>query len=177
MTRREQQLLELAKLIINKSGYKDKIALTGSLMLSLRGIDKRREAHDVDLVVCLHTVNLHDLYVPDGFVPIAKNNYPIVKMVNALDAEGTTVDILLSDEFEEELLVNYPMEVIDGILCANPYFLIDAKEKFAILDKDPESRNKHLEDVQYLREKLNYFMVENYDNKKEANADNLFGLG
>ena len=50
MTEKEIELLEIAKNAIYLNSHIN-AALTGSLMLSLRGIEKRREASDIDILV------------------------------------------------------------------------------------------------------------------------------
>ena len=49
MTDREQRLLEIAKEVIDNNRDID-AKLTGSLMLAVMNIDKRREASDIDIL-------------------------------------------------------------------------------------------------------------------------------
>jgi len=63
MTHEELELLEIAKEIIKSNSHLNAM-LSGSLMLAYRGIDKRREATDIDILVSSVT---GALIIPNGF--------------------------------------------------------------------------------------------------------------
>lgn len=142
MTNKEKILLEIAKKTL---GLNSNIGakLTGSLMLSVRGLKKRREASDIDIVcdyLCEHE---------DG-MPIVPTGFKLVEMdggrseVDAIQFEnkdGIKIDFLCSDEMREE---------VGGVACGELKCLIEAKRFYAANDKDIVSKAKHELDLAYL---------------------------
>jgi len=144
MTENELKLLEIAKeaIELNKEiGAK----LTGSLMLAVMGINKRREATDID-ILCDY------LCEKDDGVPIA----PIGFKLDGIDGSKSDVEAIqfynaydLKIEFmacEEKTLL------IGGVKCGELRCMIEAKQRYAKNDLNDISRQKHIDDLDYLYE-------------------------
>ena len=144
MTTNEERLLDIAKEVILLNEHLGAM-LTGSLMLSVRGINKRREATDID-IICSYLCEGKDGYplVPTGFrenkMSGAKSQVDAIKFQNG---EGVSIDFMVSEECGVE---------IDGIMCGSVEFLISAKKKYIENDKNEESRKKHELDLTFLYE-------------------------
>jgi len=128
----ETKLLKIAKELLAKC---EGSALTGSLMLLVRGIEKRRESHDIDILVKtfenLPTENLCQ----------ASPMYPdSVKF--KIEDTGINIDFLINDS---EII-----EIINGIPCGSVEILLNRKYQYSRQDKFPESRNKHRLDLEFL---------------------------
>lgn len=146
MTDKELQLLEIAKQVLemNKENL-GKMMLTGSLMLALRGINKRREACDID-ILC------NQLTASELGCPILPKGFKIVNIdgqkseVNAVqykNEEGLKVEFMFSED---------KRSIVDGIYCAEVVDTLYAKVSYGRNDKADVSRFKHLDDVLYILE-------------------------
>lgn len=149
MTEKEEKLLEIAKEIIelNKHTCLD-LKLTGSLMLTHIGINKRREACDIDFLIdeCVIAEVGNELcpILPDGFQMDyeGKRSCPTaVKFTNSV--MNLSVDFLPTYEGSE---------IVDGIRCSDVGYLIQAKEMIIMQSSDPETVRKHTDDLDYLYE-------------------------
>jgi len=140
ITENEKLLLEKAKVILSMNSDIG-AALTGSLMLAFRGIERRREAVDIDIVCEFLCEN------EEGF-PSMPTEYKLSEMeggkseVEAIQfiskMDYTKIDFLYSDE---------EIECVDGIMLGSVKELIEAKERYAENDKCDESRGKHKLDL------------------------------
>ena len=137
MTKRERELLEVARLIIMRN---KRCALTGSLLLVHLGLQKKREAHDID-IVCRQPIEVdpeckgkNKFWVPDGFEQ-AEPTYPddtSIKFINSiLDVE---IDFLFSPE---EPFTNYK-----HLPCGSVIEMVKAKERFAKQESDAAEKHK-----------------------------------
>lgn len=147
MTENESKLLEIAKEVIELN-YHINAALTGSLMLSVRKIDKRRDATDIDILV----KNVNKIVKPKGF---------------------WQRDIETEDEYEEsdryrffenkdgihldffEGCANELIELVNDIPCGSIQAMLDAKFEYW----EDNGNDKHYEDLKY----LNYQFPEKYN--------------
>ena len=142
MTDREQRLLEIAKEVINDN--KDIGAkLTGSLMLSVMNIDKRREASDIDILcdeLCEKGVGYP--VVPKGFKnPIRKGFKSVVNAIQFVNDEGIKLEFMFSNE---------KSKVINSVACGELLGMIEAKKRYIREDKNIYSFLKHAKDLIYL---------------------------
>lgn len=148
ITENEKLLLEKAKVILSMN-YDIGAALTGSLMLAVRGIERRREAVDID-IVCEYLCEKEE-----GF-PSMPSEYKLSEMeggkseVEAIQfaskIDSAKIDFLYSDE---------EIECVDGIMLGSVKELIEAKERYAENDKCDESRGKHQLDLVVLKNARN----------------------
>ena len=142
MSADEKDLLAIAREVVNMN--KDLgAALTGSLMLANDGIDKRREATDID-IICDFLRESGEGYpsVPTGFRPVGRSGRgSAVNSIQFVNAEGVKLDFMYSEEVK-----NFR----NGILCGSVKMLMLAKTHFGRDDKTEESRHKHLDDLAYL---------------------------
>lgn len=146
----EWLLLDLAKEIISNSIGCKHMALTGSLMLKLRGLPVNRKVEDLDLIVSVEDNLTNVIWEPPYFQVLSTPDYPDLIMYN--ERTKVRVDVMRSDEFSD--IEDKPMDIIEGILCANPFHTILAKEHFAQNDRQDESREKHQKDLLALRKVL-----------------------
>ena len=142
MTDREQRLLEIAKKVINDN--KDIGAkLTGSLMLAVMNIDKRREASDID-ILCNTLCEQGAGYpvVPKEFKkPIIDGFRSAVNAIQFVNDEGIKLEFMYSNE---------KSTVINGVACGELLRMIEAKKKYIREDKNIDSFLKHAKDLIYL---------------------------
>jgi hypothetical protein len=142
MTNKELELLEIAKNIIKLNEGNIKMGLTGSLMLALNGINKRREANDID-IVCDILCEKEPGYpiLPAGF----KRDF--------MSGEKSAVDVFrfIKDDIKIDFLYSEEkiMEV-KGVNCGELKLLLNAKKSFSENDKGDESRMKHQLDIEYI---------------------------
>ena len=140
ITENEKTLLERAKVILSMNSDIG-AALTGSLMLAVRGIERRREAVDVD-IICEYIREKEEGFpsMPSEFKvsEIEGGRYEVdaIQFISKID--GLKMDFLYSDE---------ECEVIDGVNLGSVKELIEAKERYAENDKCDESRGKHQLDL------------------------------
>lgn len=146
MTEKEQKMLEIAEQVIEMN-QDIKAALTGSLLLSFMGVEKREEAKDIDIIVdCL-------CEQPD------QEGFPIVpfgfKLVD-LDGRKSSVDSMLFEN-KEGIILNVlfseeEKQTINGLMCGDLKLMLECKLHYSRNDKSEESRNKHVLDLEYLKE-------------------------
>jgi hypothetical protein len=126
MTRKEKYLLSVAYNIMNTNTLNGvNIALTGSLMLLVMGIDKQREANDIDFVI--KNGNVGEVAMPLGFSLQKGNGY-----INSI---GLKVDFFVSDE---------PFEIVNNFQCTTIDYYKKAKLSLGALDE------KHLTDLKMM---------------------------
>ena len=142
MTEKETQLLEIAKEIIElNKGIKPK--LTGSLMLAVMGLNKRREAVDID-IICDYLCEKEDGFpiVPKEFKECGiDGSRSEVSAIQFKNSDGLKVEFMYSEETAQE---------VNGVACGGLNWLIEAKQKYAKNDKDEQSKAKHALDLAYL---------------------------
>lgn len=150
----ESELLIIAKEFLNKC---EGSALTGSLMLFVRGINKRRESHDIDILV----KSLDDLPIEN--MCQASPIYPdSVKF--KIENTNITIDFLLNQDEE--------IETINGIDCGSVEKLLDKKYIYSRQDISPNSKNKHRLDLEFIG-----YDLESKDNEHDKNLiDSILGL-
>jgi hypothetical protein len=129
----EKELLNLA-IEIMEMNKEIKPMLTGSLMLFVRGIDKRREASDIDILV--NDVNWEKINLPEGFNQ-SSPNYPDSIQFKKGDMK---IDFLLSEEIAE---------TVNGINCGSVKLMLDRKYSYYLQDA-PRSSEKHRLDLEFL---------------------------
>jgi len=146
MTEKELELLEIAKSAISLN-YHINAALTGSLMLSVRKIDKRRESTDIDILV----KDINRIKKPDGY------------WQREIENEEEYEESQYSRFFENkdgihleffEMNVNEQIENINGIPCGSIKEMLDAKFQYW----NESGNDKHYEDLKF----LNYKFPEKY---------------
>ena len=142
MTENELKLLEIAKEVISLNENLG-ARLSGSLMLAVMGINKRREANDIDIICdCLCEKEEGFPFVPKEFsVVLTDGIRSEVEAVQFKNADGLKIEFMYSDEEITE---------IDGISCGELKMLIEAKQRYAANDLNNESRQKHSEDLEFL---------------------------
>ena len=143
----ENELLEIAKEVLTKNEDLN-AKLSGILMLAVMGLNKRRQATDID-IICdyLRENSSADGYpwVPKGFeFNNMDGNRSQVEAIQFINEDGIKIEFMASDEMGE---------VIDCIPCAELVMLVRAKLNYAKNDNSEESRAKHLEDLVFLFEK------------------------
>jgi len=146
MTQSEQELLELAKQVIELNDKNlGSIMLTGSLMLAVRGLNKAREAGDIDILCSMLTAyELGHPVMPAGFKEVGIDG--MKSEVNAIqfkNEDGIKVEFMHSEE---------PRDLVDGVYCAQVNGMLYAKVLYSSRDKNEESRKKHVADVLYFLE-------------------------
>jgi len=142
MTENELKLLEMAREVIS-SNVEIGAKLTGSLMLAVMGINKRREATDID-IICDYMCEKEDGLpnVPKGFsINGMDGSRSEVEAIQFKNADGLKIEFMLSDEMTQE---------IDGVLCGELKYMIEAKQNYAKNDISDQSREKHELDLAYL---------------------------
>lgn len=130
LTEKERDMISVAlELMSNDSN----ILLSGSLMLAVAGVVKRREAHDIDFVVADFAGN-HKL--PKG---ATEGNGSSDGTCLSYVYKGYKVDILSSNETPTE---------IGGIRCASYTNLL--KSKYGFSTQDNPAAEKHRLDLLHL---------------------------
>lgn len=129
MNTQEEDLLKTALLQLNNNKG---CALSGSLLLSVLGISKRRSAHDIDIVTS----------DPKSFVPYPPHEWRKIEGIYAVDKyinllAGVAMDVLESTE---------GIRIINGIPCASVYEMIFAKINYGF----NQNIGKHRSDMRYL---------------------------
>lgn len=140
ITENEKVLLERAKVILSMNSDIGS-ALTGSLMLAVRGIERRREAVDID-IICEYLCEKEEGFpsMPSEFkvseMEGGGSEVDAIQFISKID--GLKVDFLYSDE---------ECEVVDVINLGSVKELIEAKQRYAENDKCDESRGRHQLDL------------------------------
>ena len=126
-----------------------KLLLTGSLMLALSGIKKRREAHDIDFI-CDQSPGDLDIIMPIGYFLEDDGRYESTTSRFYNEEKDVYVDFIYTED------LNFG-GMIDGIACGTFADLVSAKINYALKNKD-SSATKHLKDVEYIAKhmKLNF---------------------
>lgn len=156
MTNREKELLSVASEVMDalrSNGLE--CALSGSLMLAVAGINKRRESNDIDILVDSNLLYnqfqasecgdfrayVISLVEPKcgKVIAISHKLYPIVSFIH----KGFKVDLI--DSIEEYTVIN-------GTVLGSLFYLVYAKYSYSLDDSNPETKRKHSEDVQYILE-------------------------
>ena len=138
MTNREKELLSVASEVmeaLRSNGLE--CALSGSLMLAVAGINKRRESNDIDIVVDSNLLynqfqaaecgdfNAYVIGLVESkcgkVVSISKTIYPIVSFIH----KGFKVDLI--DSIEE-------YNVVNGVVCGSLFDLVYAKYSHSLDD-------------------------------------------
>lgn len=142
MSNKEKKLLEIAKETIELNQHLC-AKLTGSLMLAVMGLNKRRESSDID-IICDYLSEDRNGYpfVPKGFKTCGMyGGGSEVDAIQFINDEGIKIEFMCS---EEEL------NIIEGIKCGELNMLIEAKKRYVKNDKNDFSREKHELDLEYL---------------------------
>lgn len=138
MTENELKLLEIAKEAI-KLNHHINSAITGSLMLSVRGIDKRRDATDIDVLV----KDVHRVIKPKGFWQRqieTEEEYEESDHCRFFEnKDGIHLEFF-------ESCANEVIELINEIPCGSVKTMLDAKFEYWNDNKN----DKHYEDLKYL---------------------------
>lgn len=165
MTSKEQKMLEIAKEIIDMNSHLG-AKLSGSLMLALMGINKRREANDIDIIcdICHNdapSARLSEdmILIPKGYKIISMSGYMSdIRAIRLANTDGVKV------EFMERR--GEPTREVKGVICADLNNLIAAKYEYSTYDDSEELREKHKLDLIYLKENnqglTKYFENMNY---------------
>lgn len=144
MTTNEIKLVEIAKQVIELNrelGAK----LTGSLMLAVMGLNKRREAIDID-IICNYLCEKEEGLpcVPKGFKLVGMDgSRSEVNAIQFKNEDGLKIEFMYSEEILQE---------INGVLCGELKYMIDAKKIYSENDMNDISREKHKLDLEYLFE-------------------------
>lgn len=124
-----EKLLKIAKSILD---INPNSALTGTLMLKLRGINLGREPHDIDILLCDYAPNIKfpdDLKVKH--IGLASDGSG-----SKYEYDGIIIDILSSNEEHD---------VIDGLRLGSVEKLMDAKYRYSLQNFD--NSTKHHDDL------------------------------
>lgn len=144
MSEKEKELLSIAIGVISMNesiGAK----LSGSLMLSFMGINKRRKSCDIDIICSeLYEYGEGSPVVPKEFKRVSVDGSKSdVSAIQFINKDGLKIEFMYSEE--EGILFN-------DVPCGNIEYLIEAKERYASMDKNEESKEKHTLDLKYLYE-------------------------
>jgi len=134
----EKELLEIAKNVLEMNKELNPM-LTGSLMLYVRGIDKRREAHDIDILV--NQIDYSLIKVPDEFYQCSPCYPDAIQFTD----DKIKIDFLLSEETPE---------LINQINCGSVKFMMDTKYRYSQQTQYQGEAQKHLLDLEYLHYKF-----------------------
>ncbi|MGI6814580.1 hypothetical protein ACFX5L_09180 [Bacteroides sp. KG123] len=140
MTNKEKELLDIAKEMMSINECE--IALTGSLMLAYRGINKRREAKDIDLLIS-PDADIEEIKLPFSFdkedEEVNKDGYVVA--FRAYNKDEIKIEVMISDEMFHD---------INGVPCGSIKELINAKRTYSTSDTNYNSKMKHTLDLEYL---------------------------
>lgn len=147
MTKREQELLEIALEVLKlNDGRGLDLRLTGSLMLALRGVQKPREAHDIDFLIT-EECEAYENYV---WCPIMPQGY-------VMDYDGNRSQPGCIKFYNKELDVNVDFipawekaEFVNDIPCGSIEGCLEAKQSYSLNDKQFESKQKHKADLEFI---------------------------
>ena len=149
----EKELLEIAKEVISKNN-KLNAKLSGSLMLYNMGLNKRRNATDIDIICeCLYEDPKDDGFpwIPKGFkLADLDGSRSDVNAMQFINSDGLKIEFMSSEENGG---------LINDIPCAELSKMVLSKLRYSKGDITIESRNKHLEDLIYLFERNHALQV------------------
>jgi len=135
----EKDLLEIAKEIISLNENLSP-TLTGSLMLYVRGVNKRREAHDIDILINQQITQdwfeVNQIVLPEGFIQASPAYPDSIKFTK----DEISLDILYSEE---------PSELINGVNCVSIANMVDRKYYYAI-NNIGVAAEKHRLDLEFM---------------------------
>ena len=134
MTKKEVELLDIAKEVC---GLNINIALTGFLMLALRGIDKPREAGDIDFII----TDTNKPVMPSGFEVI----YDSSTQLSFRNKNGIVCEFFKTQE---------PIEFVKDIPCCTFDNWLKAKRKYIkeVMDGDTSKHGRDLTCMGYTYE-------------------------
>lgn len=138
----EETLLEIAKEVQRLNKYNiEGLKLTGSLMLYVRGLNKKREATDIDFVSDeIYEDGQGFPIVPEGFeLNKQEGGRSSIKCIQFINEDGVKIEFMQS--YEHGALV-------DDILCANVQDMLYAKLKY--IQNNTDAKTKHMDDLLYL---------------------------
>lgn len=148
MTNNENKLLEIAKEVIrlNKCNLEG-LKLTGSLMLYVRGIRKKRDAKDIDFICdCIYEKDEGFPIMPKGFnFNDMEGSRSQIGCLQFINDEGIKIEFMASEERN--------VEIIDDVPCAAIEDMFLAKLRYVKNDENAESKSKHINDLIFLLEK------------------------
>lgn len=130
-----KDLLEIARqVVVNNIDFE--AALTGSIMLLVRGIDIGRKFNDIDVIVYseINAELVSKLWVPDGFIQYSPTYPDSVHFRN--DILDVNIDFVSS--FEDR-------ECVSGLILGTVEELIKAKLYY--IDNNSKSKDKHIADL------------------------------
>ena len=129
----EYRLLQIAiKIMVNNSHINP--LLTGSLMLSARNIEKRRDAKDIDILV----TDMNLINSIDGM----EQKTPVYPDSVRYAIGDLHIDFLPYDTEKAE--------TINNVLCCSVDGMLNAKYRYYIEDKIGTSSKKHYEDLSFM---------------------------
>lgn len=146
ITNRERLLISQAKFLLKNN---NNILLGGSLMLTIRGINKRREAQDIDVIIINSDSSLLNTLDDNGYKNIKNGSvYEEGSLVRTFYNEklNIKIDLLYVEKYVSSI------SVIDDIQCASIDSLIKAKYEYLSKNKKAISIEKHKLDLSYLFE-------------------------
>ena len=124
-----EKLLKIAKRILEVN---PNACLTGTLMLSLRGVDLGREPHDIDILFADYGPNL---IIPKEYSFIDKG-FASDGTSQKYEYDGILIDVLSSNEIPED---------VNGIRLGSVAELMDAK--YSYCKQNNEEAKKHYADL------------------------------
>lgn len=140
MTQGEYNLQNIAKDIIKLNPNLNPI-LTGSLMLAVRGIKKRREAHDIDILINQpidpYWFDNNFFVLPDGFQQASPTYPESIKF----QKDDIIIDFMHSEE---------EFEVVNCIPCGFISTMIKRKAFYIKHNNPSEHTEKHRLDLEFL---------------------------
>lgn len=146
MNNKEKSLLTIAAEIIEMNAVLG-AALTGSLMLRLRGFETIREPNDID-IICEYLCEFDEGFpcMPKGYKKIdMEGRKSQVDAIMFENENGIKVDFMQSGE---------PIEDVSGIDCGSVECLLKAKEKYILTDTSEYSVQKHTLDINFIKSQI-----------------------
>lgn len=171
MTKREKELLEIAKKVISENSHIG-ASLSGSLLFAYLDIPKRNEAHDID-IICSHIEG--DKFA--DYYPKVDNDWEFNKKYGG-NSDLSSISFIKGDiklDFIQCDDEGEKIRIIDGVRCGEVNKLIKAKHFYSIKDEREKTRKKHKEDLEYLSnfvEKVLTFKSE--EESKEEEIEEFF---
>jgi len=150
MNEREKKLLDIAISIIELNPDINP-RITGSLLLALKGINKRREAQDVDFV-CDDLCETESGYpiMPKGFKEVGMDGRrSCVEAIQFINEDGLKIEFMQNCETNDD----GDNVIIDSdyiVPCGKLYIMILRKQTYIVRDLSEESKKKHSDDLEFL---------------------------
>ena len=140
----EKELLEIAKEVISKNNHLN-AKLGGSLMLYNMGLNKHRDAADIDIIcddLCDDTKSERFPWTPQGFELYDIDGIlSCVSAMRFINSNGLRIKFMWGEDIEK---------IINNIPCAELSQMVLYKLMYSKHDITSESRNKHLDDLIFL---------------------------